>query len=278
MFASLNISIWQASVTDRAVAMRAEIEHDAENRTIKATKRLVPPQYLIPIKRIAQLGRDRHKQLTLPGLQEGMQLLATKLFDDYAMIQSQIKDSFFEEVKRFEDIYPSIIEKAPARLGKTFRPEDFPAPEKIASFFSYDVRFHRVPDSGNWLLDDVDMEDMDRLRNEVETENNNLYREASRELFDRGRKALENLFDQATNFKEGQSNGAILRDATLNSVKEMAYLISAMNITGDPVLDVVSKEMQEKFIHLESKTLRNDAKERASIADIAKQLLGKMDV
>lgn len=276
MFASLTIRTGQASATDRAVAIKAEKEHEAQNRTIKAVKSLVPSEYLIPIKRIATLGRDRHEYLTLPFARKGVQLLATRMFDEYAFEQAQIKESFFEEVKRFEDIYPGIVDKAPQRLGRAYRPEDFPAPEQIRNYFDYDVKFSPVPDTGNWLLDDVNTVEMEELRNQVENENNKMFREATQELFDRAKATLENLMTQALSYKEGQSNGALLRDPTLDAVKEMASLLSAMNITADPMLEVISKEMMDKLSDLDSQELRQSAERRTQVADITKGILQRM--
>lgn len=276
MFASLTIRTWQASATDRAIAIKAEKEHEAQNRTIKAVKSLVPNEYLIPIKRIATLGRDRHEYLTLPFSQKGVQLLATRMFDEYAMEQAQIRESFLEEVKRFQQIYPSIVEKAPERLGRAFRPEDFPTPEGIKDYFDYQVRFQPVPDTGNWLLDDVNSHDMEDLRNKVENEKHEMFREATEALFNRAKSTLENLMEQAKAYKEGQPNGALLRDATLNSVREMATLLQAMNITADPLLDVVGREIQDKLADLDSLELRQSGEKRSEVADVAKRILDRM--
>lgn len=277
MFASVTIREWQASTMDRNVAMKAEQDWDADNRTMRVVKSLSPREHLLPIHRLAVLGREQHERMTLPGIQKGVQILATKMFDDYAYTQSRIEDAFREEVKRFVEKYPTIVKTAPVRLGSAFKATDFPAEDEIASYFDYKVKFSPIPKGGNWLLDGVDATDMMKLRNEIENENNEMFRQASEALFTRGKHVLENLAKQAEDFKEGQPNGALLREATINSVKEMATLIRAMNITGDPMLDQIGAEMKEAFDHMEARQLQTSATRRAEILDLAKGILSKMN-
>ncbi len=276
MFVALNQRLWQAHAADRGLAQTVEKTNDAENRTMRVLKQLAPNDYLLPIKRIAIYGREEHERLTLPGVQKGQQLLATRMFDDYVAIQGAIKDSFFEAVRKFADIYPEIVESAPKRLGKAYCATDFPEADKIKTFFDYTHRFAPVPDAGNWLLDNVDTADLQKLRNDVENEKNDMFREATKELFSRASNVLDRLSDQATKYVDGQSNGSALRDVTINAVKDMADLLSTMNITADPILDSVAKEMQDKFGTLEAKVLRDNADERKDVAALAKRLMEKL--
>lgn len=276
MFVQLNQRIWQAHAADRRLAMDVERSTAADNRTMRVLKQLAPTDYLLPIKRLAIYGREQHERLTLPGLQKGQQLLSTRTFDEYVAVQGAIKDHFFEAVRNFGNVYPEIVASAPKRLGKAYNPSDFPAVSNIKGYFDYQIKFAPVPDTGNWLLDNVDNSDLDRMRNEVENEKNEMFRDATKELFERATKVLENLASQAAEYKEGQTNGAALRDATINSVKDMADLVISMNITGDPLLDSVGKEMKDKFNDLEAKTLRTNATERRDVAETARRLLDKL--
>lgn len=277
MNVSLTQRIWQARSTDRALAQGVEAQTDAQNRTMKVMKQLAPSDYLLPIRRIAQLGRDQHERLTLPGVFKGQQLLATKLFDEYVNIQGQVKDQFDIEVRRFADeLYPEIMNMAPKLLGRAYRPTDYPAPAQIKSYFEYSIRMAPVPDSGNWLLDDVDQEDMNKLRNELDNTQNEMFREATKELFTRTQEILTKLADQAKNFTDGPGSGPLLREVTINAVKDMAVLVSSMNMAADPTLDAVGKEMVKQFGDLDAGELRKSQEMRNSVAALANELLLKM--
>jgi hypothetical protein len=276
MFASLTQRIWKAVAADRALAHEVERNTEAEERTMRVIKQLAPTDYLLPIRRIATLGQLEHKRLTLPGLEKGKQLLATALFDEYAMKQAEIRDHFDVAVDRFAGVYPEILKAAPDRLKGAFRLEDFPAEHRIKEYFEYKVRFSPVPDGGNWLLDGVDGDQLSGLRNDIENEKNEMFREATKSLYERAEKVLDNLASQATNFKEGEANGGMLRPVTIDAVKEMAVLLMEMNITADPMLDAAGKEMMDKFGSLNAKDLRENRKERDAVAKAASKLLEKM--
>lgn len=276
MLVSLSQRMWWANASDRQLGMQAEAANDADNRSLKVLKQLIPPEYTLPIKRVALLGRDQHLRLTLPGISKGQQLLATKTFDEYAMGQGYIRETFFSEVKKFVDRYPAIVDAAPARLGRAFRASDFPSPDRIASYFDYQLTFRPVPEAGNWLLEDIDMEDVSKLANELANEQNTMFREASKELTGRLMAVLQNLATQAENYKEGVTSGGMLRDATIDSVKDLANLVPKMNMTGDPILDAAAKEMLVNFSNLEAKDMRKDAAVRNDVASVAQRIMAKL--
>lgn len=277
MLVSLSQRMWFAHTADRKLGQQAEAANEASVRTMRVVKQLVPSEYMLPIKRIAIYGREQHDRLTLPGLQKGQQLLATKLFDEYAITQAEIRDQFFAQVKSFADVYPNIVEAAPKRLGKAFRPEDFPDPDKIMSYFDYKIRLSPVPETGNWLLDDVDMEELEKLRNEVTNEQNEMVREATKELVDRTMKVLESLHSQAKAYTEGFGSGGLLKDATINAAKDLAQLLPSLNIGGDPIIDAAAKEMLKNFDPLVPDEVRHNGDIRNKIAKTAARIMKKLE-
>lgn len=275
MFVSLHQRVWTAHKVDRNLAEMVEEETKAEQNTFRVLKQLVPNAYLIPINRIAILGRNEHQRLTLPGLVKGQQLLATKAYEEYSLIQGDLKEEFWRAVDQFSEVYPKIIEKAPGRLGDAFKASDYPDPKNIREYFDYKIRFSPVPSGENWFMDDLDGEAIEELRNEVENQKNELFRAATQDLMERTKEILEKLAKQATEYQKGQ-RGAMLRDVTINAVKDMAHLVSTMNITEDPKLTVIGKEMVQEFADLDAKELRENDEARSKIADITKRILGRM--
>jgi hypothetical protein len=277
MLVDLTQRVWQATSSDRSIASRVEQDHAAHHRSMKVVKQLVPREKLLPINRLASMGREHHQKLTLPGLVVGQQLLATRLFDEYASSQSDIKEAFYAEVKSFaSDTYPQVLHEAPRRLGKAFRASDFPKVEGIISHFSYEHRFFPVPEGENWFLDNVSPDAMTALKNQVEGEKNDLFREAAKTLMERTKAVLDNLVSQIDTFDPDGPSGK-LRDVTINSVKEMAELVGHMNLTSDPEIDAIAKEMTEHFQHLEGADLRKQEAVRSKVADIAKRILKRIE-
>lgn len=275
MIVSLHQRIWQAASADRTIASGVEAQHNAQYKTMRVVKQLAPREKLLPIRRVAEIGDHHHKTVTLPGLMDGQRLLATRIFDEYASHQAEIKEAFYAEVNSFRNVYPEIIEMAPKRLGKAFRASDFPKVEAIVSYFSYEHRFQPVPEGANWYLDDVTTDAMSKLRNEVENEKNDLFREASKSLVERTKSVLENLFSQIITFDPDVPSGK-LREATINSVKEMAGLIPLMNITEDPTIAAVGADMIKHFQSVDAADMRKDKDTRDRIANLTKGILARM--
>ena len=274
MMVSLHQSYWQAHASDRDVAAKAEEGAEAESGVFKVIKELTPKVYITPIRRTAQIGREEHHRMTLPGMFKNQQLLATEMFEKYLAVQGEIKEHFFERVKRFIEIYPELVASAPRRLGDAYKAEDFPSAADIGRAFKYEYRFAPVPEVNNWFLDGLSVDETDVLRHEVRNEVEAMFVNATAELFERAKETLQKIIDQAEAYDGSQPS--LLRDTTIFNAKEMASLICGMNITDDPLLKAVGTEMMESFHNLDAKTLRSNAQERSKIADLAKKIRMKI--
>ena len=86
------------------------------------------------------------------------------MFEEYMLTQQEIKDQFIRAVNDFAGIYPSIREKAKAKLGTAYKDRDFPSDHRIKSYFDYSVQPSPVPEVNDWRLDGVDPKDIEGLR------------------------------------------------------------------------------------------------------------------
>ena len=258
---SLTQRMWKGTATDREVAAQAELSAGAEQGTMTVIKELTPKYLMLQIKGVARLGRTEHYRMTVPGLITGQHLLPTAMFETYMLAQGAIKDQFFEAVEDFIKLYPDIRHKAASRFGTAYRDKDFPSVHGIRSYFDYSYHPSPVPDVSDWRLDGVDSKHVDELRKEVEDSVANMYREATKTVFERAREMLESLISQAKNYSL-DAPGAMLRDATIEHVRELSSLVCSMNVTGDPVLEDVGQRMLKEFADLSGKELRSSADSR----------------
>lgn len=275
MLAILHQRAWKATATDREVASHAEAAYEAESGTMRVIKELTPKSYIQPIQQIMGLGRHEHYRMTVPGFSRGQHLLATAMFDRYAMIQSEIKEQFYRAVDNFLTIYPEILEEAPVRLANAFREEDFPTEAQIKSYFEYRVRFAPIPSTNDWRLEGVTDRDTAKLRGEIEDEVRAMFNAATKEVYERAHGVLVSIANQAKTYVPGPG-AAQLRDATIANLKEVSELVVKMNITKDPLLDQIGNEMLTEFAHLQGAELRKSAELRDSVASAATRMLAKM--
>ena len=200
---NLSIRQWKGVATDREVAAQAELSAGAEQGTMTVIKELTPKYLINPIKQIARLGRDEHYRITLPGLIQGQHLLPTAMFEHYMLAQGAIKEQFFDAVEDFIKAYPEIRSMAASRFGTAYKDHDFPSVASIRSFFDYTYHPSPVPEVTDWRLDGVEPAHLDDLRKEVENSVADMYRDATKALYERTRRCA----------KAGQSGQELQPDA-----------------------------------------------------------------
>jgi hypothetical protein len=212
----------------------------------------------------------------MPGLFKHQYLLATRMFETYMLTQDEIKHQFQRVVDDYCDkAYPDIRDKARIKLGTSFKESDFPSTSSIKGYFDYRINVAPVPEVNDWRLEGVPQKNVDELRNEIEDSVRGMYNDATRTMFERARSMLEKFYSQAKSYNTN-APGATLRDPTIEQMKELAYIVCDMNITNDPLLDKVGKEMLRDFVDLKGSELRRSAELRDDIADKAKKILAKM--
>ena len=275
MLVSLTLRAWKGTATDREIAAQAEEYNKAESGTMRVIKELTPKHYIQPITHIMGIARQEHYSHTVGGLVRGQHLLATAMFDRYIMIQGEIRDQFWRKVEQFLEAYPEIIEQAPKRLHNAYKESDFPTVKQIKTYFGYDLQFSPVPSTGDWRLEGMQSHDVQKLRNEVQDEVRSMFNAATMEVFERAREVLGRIASQARAYKPGPGSGQ-LRDATIMHLKEMAEIITKMNITDDPELQRVGYEMIENFADCEGEVLRHNEEARLKIAEAAERIMARM--
>jgi hypothetical protein len=274
---SLSTRAWRATAADREIAKQTENEYQAAQGTMKVVKDLVPRSVTAPIFRIIDYGRSEHYRLTCLGFTKGQQLLSTALFDRYCITQNEIREGFNFAVQRLCEMYPEVLEEAPKRLGNAFKISDFPTVEQLPGYFYYKSTFAPIPSTEDWRLEGLAEGDMTEVRRDVEESIHSMYQEATKEIYERAREVLKNIASQARSYESTFGGSSLLRNATIENLKDVSGLICQMNITNDPVLTEIGEDMVKEFSQLEGEELRKDAKQRESIATIAERLMKKME-
>lgn len=275
MLASLTRRIWQAATVDRDIAEQAEQRTGAEQGTLKVIKELAPKEYISPIRRVADIGYAEHIRMTVPGFARGQNLLCTATHERYCRVHVEIRDAFDDHVKSFEGIYPEIIDSAPKRLKKAYKRGDFPTPSEISSYFEYKVQFFPVPSVEDWRVEGLSDGDMAQHRKDAEEAIQGMYNNATRQVFERARVVLEKIAQQAKDYTGGPG-ASLLRDATVENLKEVSELVSMMNISQDQSLYKIGKEMVEHFSNIDGPELRKSAKMREDVVTAATKIMKRI--
>lgn len=273
MLAVLSRRVWEAAVTDREIANKAETENEAAHGTLKVIKSLFPRDLLLPIRRISDLGYAEHLKRTVPGLMRGQSILATAMFEEYCLVQSAIKDQFRVKVNEFVELFPDLKKIYKVRLGKAFREEDFPTPRQVRGLFDYDIKFMPIPKIDDWRLAGLGGEDMEKVRKDAEAHVTAMFNNATKELFGRAREVLGQFVGQ---LKAHGTPGHGLKPETLEKLKELSSILIRMNVTDDEELNRLGYEMIESFMDCEIDRLRTDQQLREGMSAKVAALLNRI--
>jgi hypothetical protein len=154
-------------------------------------------------------------------------------------------------------------------LGDLFNPEDYPSADEIASQFGIDTGFEPLPDAEDFRVDLVE-EEIESIREQLREEQQVKAEQAMRDLWNRTFKVVKNMSERLS------TPDGVFRNTLVGNVADMAGLLGQMNVTDDPELDKLRREIEDKLIKYDAQALREDGDARVETAKAATEILNKM--
>lgn len=118
----LSISIW----TGRVKIDPRTVSDDADPEYLSVTKFLIDKNYLNPLEQIRSEVRHYIGRKSLPFDITGVLFIPAEILMEVDEELKRMKSNFQEKVCHFTDQYKYYVDMAEARLGRYFRPEDYP--------------------------------------------------------------------------------------------------------------------------------------------------------
>jgi hypothetical protein len=267
MLASLSISQWTARKQDKKVTAEVESQHGAHNSG-NFNKALVNKGLLEPISKIVGRARDAHYHSTLPWSDNGQRILPSKLFMSYCTTIRALKAEFDTAVSTMVQQYPAEVQAARNRLGSMYDPGDYPDPSDIRHKFSLGMEFMPMPDAEDFRVD---------VAKEVQEE---LKANLTHAVVLRQAKAMESCYarlrDVVSKFEERMVRpDAIFKDSLITNIKDECTIMDGLNISNDPELTALVKDIADRLI-IPPSVLRTNAIKRESAAVNATVLLQRI--
>jgi hypothetical protein len=128
----------------------------------------------------------------------------------------------------------------------------------------------------DWRIDGLADDDREKLRLEADERISAVYNNATKTIFERAKNMLENIARQAADY-EGGPGASLLRNVTIDNLREFAETITYMNVTNDPVLHKIGKEMISNFDNITGPEIRANEKMRKDVKNAAQRILKKIN-
>lgn len=275
MLVTLSISVFSGEKIDQGVAEEVASNHGAKASDVgRFNKQIISKTALENIRKVATAARMHHYSVTLPWSDVGQRLLGVQGYLPYMVQMQKLKDQFDEEVDRFVDIYPTLIDEARTRLNTLFDPDQYPPVSELRRRFTFDFAVLPLPDSRNWFLDIAadEMANLKRLADErVDQAVKEAVSDVYRRVMDHAKRVHEKLTNYEVDPETGKVIGSIFRDSLIENLKGLVDLLPSLNVTKDPELDALAIQMKE-ITRYSAKALRADAGFRKDAADKAQAI------
>jgi hypothetical protein len=274
---SVSISQWTARRLDRKVTDEVNAQHNATSNAGRYNKLLIDPTRLKKIGEIVSKARGLHYTLTRPWQDEGARILPNQLFEKFANEFRQIKRDFEAAAEEFCDGYPAYIEERKRELGDLFKADDYPSVEDIRSKFKLDMSVMPLPDA-NDFRSDLDPDLVEDLRAEIAKSVDAATDGAQQATVKQLAEVVGHMAKKLREFsekKEGQRT--FFADSLVGNVRELADLLPAFNLKGDPELNRIAARVKSELCGTEPDELREDAKARDSVRKSAEQIVAEVE-
>ena len=276
MLVDLTLKGYTGKKQDRHVAEEVSLDKGAQARAGTYQKNLFAGcRELASIQGYDVLIRQWHASRTLPWSDRGPRLLPTKGYFDYMQELQQhqsIRDALVDE---FEKEYKTIIQSAQFELGALFNVNDYPDVSEIRHKFQMYYNIYPLPESGDFRID-IGNEGLEELRKNFEEAQEKRIADAMQDVRDRVKDAVSKLSNQLRIEPDG-TKGRV-HESTIETCLELCDAMGDLNLTGDPEIEQMRRELRNTVEYCDAKDLRKDEGSRMQTKKELDHLLEKFSL
>jgi len=276
MLVDLTIRGYTGRKQDKAVADEiAGVKH-AKSRAGSYQKNLFANcKELASIQSYDVMIRQWHSSRTLPWSDRGPRLLPTKGYFDYMKELQNHQNIRNALVDEFEKEYKTIIQAAQFELGALFNVDDYPDVSEIRHKFQMHYNIYPLPEAGDFRID-IGNEGLEQLRSEFEEAQEKRISDAMQDIRDRVKDVVGKLSNQLRIEPDG-TKGRV-HESTIEACLELCTVMGDLNLTGDPEIEQMRRELRNTVEYCDAKDLRKDEGSRVQVKKELDHLLDKFSL
>tara|TARA_Y100000310_G_scaffold328788_1_gene397492 strand:+ start:110 stop:1216 length:1107 start_codon:yes stop_codon:yes gene_type:complete len=274
----LSIGVPRFNRKDRAVTQEVNSSKNATSYAGSYTKKLIHTESgpYHKLNQIVNETRTFHEENTSPTKIHGVRLLAAKNYMDYTEGIRERKAQFEELKEEFLGNYETYIDESKKFLGDMFDIDEYPHPNEVRDRFKFDTSCCALPDTDNVEVY-VSGEELLKIKEQMHSELLDNVNANQKALWESMYNTINYMADKCS--KEIGEKGSVFVDkegkGMIQGLANLCTLIPKKDILGDPDLEAIRKEVEEKLL-VSPKDLREDPTKREKVADEAKQILDSM--
>jgi hypothetical protein len=278
MLVEFNASVWTARKLDKGVT--DEVVHNKQAQAkgaARVNKNLLAGRHeLDDIQSHVGAVRTWVYANTLPWSDNGLRLLPTTKFLDFDKHIKEEQDKFYDMVRDFKALYPTLITAQAMALGQMFNREDFPTTQQIEDKFAFNVGYIPVPASGDFRVN-VGNAAQAYLCEQYEKMAEQRVELAMNDFKDRLKDHLVRMSDRLTvDIVDGEEKTRKFNDSLLDSALDLCVLAKDLNVTRDPEVEEVRATLQSVLAGVSIDTLRKSTTAKTKIKTEVDNVMNKL--
>jgi hypothetical protein len=285
---TLTISVWTGRKIDKKVSAEIDADHSTQVRAGNYNKALMAgAQELEAVNKYTGASRIWHGQQTLPWSDGGERVVPVARLFDYKPELAARGREFDHLVNEFLGAYDTLVQGAQFRLGSLFNADEYPPRDVVASKFGFRYVFSPLPTSGDFRVD-IGNEGLEELKREFDTNQDRYIQQAMLDVWLRVKDVAERLSNQLRVETTGEverlgkhvfpvERKGKLYQSTLDGALELCEMLRSMNLTNDPELEQVRKNLQMTLQGVDLKELKKDTAVRLSVKSEIDDLISKFN-
>lgn len=275
MLVNISMSVWTGRKLDKQVSAEVDVAKSTKTRAGNYHKNLFAGvDELAAVGRVSGKIRNWFHEQTLPWSDGGDRLLTMANYMDFKKQLKIYEDEFNEAVRIFCAKYSDLITAQAFTMGALFDRSEYPDVDDIANKFSLRYTFSPVPEVGDWRVD-ANADDKRELEEQYKKAYEDRLGSTTKDLWDRLHGVLTHMADRLADTPEGERK--IFRDSILETPVKLCELLTKLNITNDPKLELARKSLESAIGNIDIKDLRESTGTRLEVKTQVDEILKRFD-
>lgn len=269
LLVSLTLAGIASTRADREITMDVLREQSADADAGRWVARLWPKEALEPIRSLDARARAYHASKTLPWLDKGERIIASRTFLDYLDTMRGLRMEREALVNAFLANYDTWLAKARSMRGTAFNIEEYPTRQAATRKFRFEFNTQPIPHREDFRIalagPDLESvrEDLDRRLQEAE-------RGAVRHLYQRLAEPVANLIERLAD------PDARITGATLNALRDITAALPDINFLDDPEVESLRQRIMADLCRLDPESVSTSSSDRSRAVAKANSILTAM--
>jgi hypothetical protein len=266
---SLTLAGIPSSRADKEITAAVLSDHNARADAGRWLSRLWPREAMEPIRGLDGQIRAYHYTKTLPWMDKGERIIASRTFTPYMETMRDFRYKRETLVQGFIDRFGEWMDLAREMRGDAFKLQEYPSRESARDRFRFEIASAPVPHSDDFRVS-LASEDMDEVRADLTARIASAQENATRDIYRRMAMPVaalvERLADPESRFTA----------ASLNVLRDLVATLPDINFTDDPEVEHLRSLISAQLCGLDPDSIGESRSDRSRALSKANAILDKM--